>query len=230
LKEGDVILDYNGQPVEGREQLARMVQETPVGRQVKIGVWRNGASQTLTATVEAGNARAFVFADGNNFVMPEVRIPPMPPIDIPRMQTIYRNPALGIYGESLGEKQQLAEFFGVKEGVLVTEVLKDSAAEKAGIKAGDVITKVDDNKVSTTRDITNTLRGSRSKKTVTVTVIRSKKEMSLPVTIEAAVSGAAIKAHFLTAPDTDFPEFFQLENLPDFFDLDLKFPAPNRVI
>src|SRR5262245_2409533 len=44
IKDGDVILEYNGQPVEGKDQLARMVQETPVGRQVKIGISRNGTA------------------------------------------------------------------------------------------------------------------------------------------------------------------------------------------
>ena len=52
LKQGDVILDFNGQPIEGGEQLSRMVRETPIGRQVRLGVWRNGSVQTLTATVE----------------------------------------------------------------------------------------------------------------------------------------------------------------------------------
>src|SRR5689334_20245027 len=37
IKEGDVILDYNGQPVEGGAQLARLVRETPIGRQVRVG-------------------------------------------------------------------------------------------------------------------------------------------------------------------------------------------------
>ena len=53
MKDGDVVLEFNGQPVEGGEQLSRLVRETPVGRQVKLGVWRNGAMQTVTATIEA---------------------------------------------------------------------------------------------------------------------------------------------------------------------------------
>src|SRR5579872_7355928 len=52
MKEGDVILDYNGTAVQGTEQLQRLVRETPGGRQVKIEVWRSGAPVTVTATVE----------------------------------------------------------------------------------------------------------------------------------------------------------------------------------
>ena len=44
----------------------------------------------------------------------------------------WQNPRLGITGEALGREEQLAEFFGVKEGVLVKSVVKKPAAEKAG--------------------------------------------------------------------------------------------------
>src|SRR5580704_11785900 len=58
VKVGDVIVEYNGQRVEGDEQFVRLVQETPVGRQAKLVIWRAGATQTVTATigVRAGNS------------------------------------------------------------------------------------------------------------------------------------------------------------------------------
>src|SRR5579885_1924952 len=43
VKQGDVVLDYNGTPVEGVEQFVRMVRETPPGHTVKLVIWRNGA-------------------------------------------------------------------------------------------------------------------------------------------------------------------------------------------
>ena len=51
LKQGDVVLEYQGQRVEGTEQFVRLVRETPAGRQVKLAVSRGGAAQTITATV-----------------------------------------------------------------------------------------------------------------------------------------------------------------------------------
>src|SRR5947208_2326150 len=56
LKEGDVVLEYNGQRVEGGEQFMRLVRETPGGRSVSLLISRNGANQTLTATI--GQRRA----------------------------------------------------------------------------------------------------------------------------------------------------------------------------
>jgi serine protease Do len=201
LKVGDVIMEYNGQKVEGWEHLKRLVRETPIHREVKIDVWRNGAAQTLTATVGGHRDFEVELGDGNMmappaWVQPMTPLPPMPPsspsmpsmpgFDLPQFRTMMGTASLGIMGEALGQESQLAEFFGVKEGVLVRSVNKDSAAEKAGMKAGDVIVKVDDAAISTPQQISSALRAARSKNSVTVTVIRSKKEMTLTVTPDAS--------------------------------------------
>jgi serine protease Do len=206
MKDGDVVLEYNGQPVEGKDQLARMVRETPIGRQVKIGVWRNGAMQTLNATIE-GKKGVEVYTGRGTFSIPDFPPPDIrhfsfPEVEIPRFQMLYPTPLLGIQGEPLGNEEQLAEYFGVKNGVLVKSVSRNSAAEKAGIKAGDVIVKIDDTKINTTQEITNTLRANRSKKTFTVTVVRNHKELPLSVTIESGNAPGAIRArgYFLELP------------------------------
>lgn len=188
IKEGDVVLDYDGTAVHGIEQLTRLVRETPVGRQVKISVWRNGAAQTLAATIEARKG-TMISSNGFPIVVP---FSGLPQIEIPRFQMTWQNPVLGIEGESLRSQEQFAEFFGVKDGVLVKLVRKNSAAEKAGIKAGDVVVKVDDSPVSTSQEITRALRALGSKKTFTVTVVRNKKEMPLTVTMEA--QGGSLRA------------------------------------
>ena len=82
VKAGDVVLEYNGQRVEGMEQFGRMVRETPPGREVKLTISRNGATQTLTAVL---GSRKFRFA-GNfpSFEMPEFHMPDIPQIYTPR--------------------------------------------------------------------------------------------------------------------------------------------------
>jgi serine protease Do len=201
LNVGDVIMEYHGQKVEGWEHLRRLVRETPIHREVKIAVWRNGAAQVMTATVGARKESEDGLGDGNMMgpwtpippspltpmpVMPPVAampsMPPMPPFDLPQFRTLMGTSSLGIIGEGLGQESQLAEFFGVKEGVLVRSVNKDSAAEKSGMKAGDVIVKVEDTAISAPQQISGALRAAKNKNAVTVTVIRNKKEMSLTVT------------------------------------------------
>jgi serine protease Do len=103
-------------------------------------------------------------------------------MDIPRIITAMQSGMLGIVGEPLGQEEQLAEFFGVKQGVLVKSVMKDSAAEKAGIKAGDVIVKIGDIPVATQQNITSALRGTRGPHAVIVTVVRNRKEIPISVT------------------------------------------------
>jgi serine protease Do len=196
LKDGDVVLEFNGQPVEGWAQFRRLVQETPAGRQVKISVWRAGAVQTLTATVGERKNQPMVIGPENgwNFNMPVIpSMPEMPNIEIPRYGTL-QNPMIGILGEPLGQEEQLAEFFGVQDGVLVRSVRKGSAADKAGIKAGDVITKVEDTKVTTSAEITRALRSLRSKKTVTMTIVRNKKEMPVTITVDSPSVGSNVRA------------------------------------
>jgi serine protease Do len=180
LKQGDVVLQYNGENVAGLEQFIRMVRETPAGRQVSLVVWRNGANQTLTVTV--GERRGTTLqTPGGPVTIPN--FPNLPQFDIPRLQMLGQSQMLGIEGESLGQEQQLAQFFGVQDGVLVKQVLPNSAAERAGIKAGDVITKVDGSSVASTRDITRELRSTRSR-TASVTVMRDKKETTFTVNLE----------------------------------------------
>jgi len=186
LKPGDVVLEYNGQRVEGTAQFVRLVRETPPGRTVRLTVFREGAAQTVTATVAERKGRAFSFRAPNIDEDVRIRIPRIEPLpDVPRVTMSWRTALLGIEGEPLKDSQ-LGDFFGVKDGVLVRSVMKDTPAEKAGIKAGDVIVKVDDRKVSEPRDITNALRAARdaSKKTLPVAVIRDRKEHTLQVTLE----------------------------------------------
>jgi len=187
LKVGDVVLEFNGQRVEGTEQFVRVVRETPAGRTVKLLVHRGGASMTLPATIAArkmkGMTTSMAPLEGMHIEMPRMETYTMP--DIPKAMMSWRNAVLGVEAESLGESQ-LASYFGVKEGVLVRSVMKGTAAEKAGIRAGDVLVKVDDTKVATPRDVTSAVRSAKTsaKKSFPVVVVREKRELSLSITVD----------------------------------------------
>jgi serine protease Do len=182
LKPGDVVLEYNGQRVEGIEQFMRLVRETPAGRDVKLSVSRNGAGQQVV--VRTGSRKAWLsgkLTDGS-IEIPRVEIPEIRMPDVPRAVMSWRSSFLGIEGESLDT--QLAEFFGVKEGVLVRSVVKASPAEKAGLRAGDVIVRVDETKVASPREITAAVRSARAKKAVALGVVREKRDLSVTLPVE----------------------------------------------
>jgi S1-C subfamily serine protease len=87
---------------------------------------------------------------------------------------------IGIEGENLSP--QLAEYFGVKDGVLVRTVGPKTPAERAGLKAGDIVTKVNGTPVTSPREILGLVR-AKGAKMFSFTVVRNKKEISLNVEI-----------------------------------------------
>jgi serine protease Do len=209
LKEGDVVLEFNGQRVESGEQFARLVREMPAGRQVKLLISREGKTQTLTAAIGTRTAQFVTTGpDGFRFSLPAPPAPPAPPasprwsgkwwggeFDMPSPSMSWRSGTLGI--ETEGLSSQLAQFFGVKEGVLVRSVNKNSPAEKAGIKAGDVIVKVNENSVDSPDDVSRHIRTGRDKGRVNLTLMREKKEMTVTVDIgDDSERGIAFAATF----------------------------------
>jgi serine protease Do len=192
LQLSDVVLEYNGQRVESSETFLRFVRETPAGRDVKLTVSRNGQILNLGLTTAVRKARKMTAGPGDEmridippFELPEIRML-MP--DAPRANMSWRNGSLGVETEAL--EGALAEFFGVKEGVLVRGVGPGTPAEKAGLKAGDVITKIDSERVAKAGNITAYLRNNAEKKTFNLTVMREKREISVPVTVEPAQTPA----------------------------------------
>jgi len=184
IKEHDVILTMNGSSIESGAQLRRMIHEMPPGRVVSFGLSRDG--QPMTVKVQLADKHSeFAFhgpKSGDVHInMPEIHIPD---IDIPsiNMVVVTQSERSGLMVENI--TQQLGEFFGVKNGngVLVRSVEKGSRAEKAGIRAGDVIVKVNDQPVHDTSDFTHAVR-SRNGNSVSVGVMREKKEQNLTLTL-----------------------------------------------
>ena len=167
LKEKDVVTELNGQRVESALQFRRMIHEIPAGRNVQLTVWRDGRAQTLSATLgKAEISRhdsmqatpgTFAFRVPEMAEMPEVaELPELP--DMPSMEfggnVMYAgHPRLGIDGEDLSG--QLGTFFGAPEGegILVRAVGNDTPAEKAGLKAGDVITSLNGERIRSVGDL-----------------------------------------------------------------------------
>ena len=182
LKANDVITEFNGQRVEGTLQFRRLIRETPGGRTVQLTFWRDGRAQSVS--VELG-----AFPDklvGHGFGPKEFKFE-MPEFggklfghDI----FLQQGPRLGIDAEDL--RGQLGSYFGAPdgEGVLVRDVASGTPAEKAGLKAGDVIIKIDGERVRTVHDLREKMRAKRENKTVSVSVIRKGTEMSFNVEVE----------------------------------------------
>jgi C-terminal processing protease CtpA/Prc len=179
LKEHDVILEFNGTSVESEEQIRRLIREVPPGRTVTLGISRDGAPMKISVQLADHStvaAQARVYA-------PRVQVlPPRNGMDLPFQIQTYSS-VLGVQTESL--TRQLGDYFGVQngEGVLVRSVEKGSAAEKAGLKAGDVIIKADNEKLTDRSDLSHILRSHRTGGKMTLVVMRDKHEQTFTVTL-----------------------------------------------
>jgi serine protease Do len=187
LKEKDVITEVNGQRVEGAAQFRRMIHEIPAGRAAQLTVWRDGRAQTLSATLGKEEERHDKWMGATPgafaFRLPEVQIPEMPPMDLGEGMgvVIAGRPRLGIDAEDIGG--QLGSFFGAPdgEGILVRSVNSGSPAEKAGMKAGDVITSFNGERVRSLVDLRQKLASQTDAKTAKIGVLRNKSEVTLSV-------------------------------------------------
>jgi S1-C subfamily serine protease len=178
LKEGDVIVEFDKQEVVGVQQLTRLVRETPVGRTVDVKIRRANQEQTLKITMDRGAALS-LRGDQFQLSMPNVHIlADRLGRDFPRVEVNTTFVQSGMRVQQLTD--QLRDFFGVSGdgGVLVSSVDSGSAAEKAGVKAGDVITAIDGRNIRTPADFGREMRADSKPM---LKVFRDKKERELRI-------------------------------------------------
>jgi serine protease Do len=209
LEVGDVILKFQGEPVWSAAQLSRFIRETPAGRTVSLEVSREGSPHALQATLDKGGHGPHALTD-LNIEMPE--LPEIPDIDLAMPQLkAFRGPNGNAFGFELDDKNgdafrllrsygfdgrgaklgiqcqdltdQLAGYFKVDGGVLVTSVNQDGPGAKAGLKAGDVITKVGGKGVHDYGDLREAVSGLEPGSESTVTVQRDGHALDLKVTV-----------------------------------------------
>jgi serine protease Do len=182
LREHDVILEFNGTAVESEEQLRRLIREVPPGRTVTLGLSRDGSPMKIN--VQLADHSTVVAQARPRVIIPAPRIREFPRngMDL-QLQIQTYSAVLGIQTENL--TRQLGEYFGVKdgEGVLVRSVEKGSAAEKAGLKAGDVIVRADNEKLTDRSDLSHILRNHRTGGKMSLVVMRDKHEQTIMVTL-----------------------------------------------
>lgn len=211
LKEHDVILTINGAKIESVEQLRRTIREMPPGRTIALGISRDGQLTNLNVKLgERPSPRSWEIKNMEP-------IPPMPPMVPEVIVSMSRSLGVGVAMQNLSP--QLAEFFGVKAGggTLITSVTKDSAAAKAGLRAGDVVVSVDKDPIHESSDLYNSLR-SRRGSTVSLGVIRDKREIKVPLAVPDRKTGKLQDEQMdfsAEIPDVDLA-------LPDFEDMHTK--------
>lgn len=197
LEAGDVIVRWNGERLESVAQLQRLARETPPGREVQLSVLRDGAEREVSLELGSRRSVAPRIVSGGR-----VRTPSdfgrdldwvSPTIEIRRNleNLVFRGRGrLGVNVQSLGE--QLADYFGVEEGVLVTSVLEDTPAAAGGLRAGDVIVGIGDEDIDSPSDLTRAVAeavdeamADADEVEVSVDIVRDGSGLTLTVELEA---------------------------------------------
>ncbi|MEO5897361.1 MAG: PDZ domain-containing protein [Vicinamibacterales bacterium] len=199
LKHGDVVVEFDGERVRSVRQFTRLVSETPAGRNVSASIMRDGSRQTISVTPRDGSNLRFL--ERENIAGLEglrefgTRPPAMmarPVRPVPTPATPVPPPAFDSFiwrsGSRLGIttgdlSPQLRDYFGAKEGVLVSSVEDGSAAAKAGVKAGDVVTSINGQTVQSPADVRRELGRIDTGEEFSIGVVRDKKATTLKGTL-----------------------------------------------
>ena len=206
LRANDVIVRFDGEQVTSVRKLTRLIGESAPDHVARITVLRGGSEQELSATLT--RREPFMAAAGDSLFT----LPPGSFDEAMRLgdwaarnseqwkrsqerwrqkweEMAQKHPRLfaastrriGVATNALGK--QLAEYFGVTHGLLVSSVEAGSPAEKAGIRAGDIVTEADGQKVEDSDDLLRAL-SAKEEGEVTLTVVRDRKSRTVRVTPE----------------------------------------------
>ena len=208
LRKDDVILSFNGEAVTSTRKLNRLVSESSADQNVRLTISRGGSEQEIAATLGKRKPMNTIFNGKWNDELKQ---------KIEKMQKDFPKGKDGTWVFSMGShrrigvstqplSKQLAEYFGVTEGILITSVTENSPAAKAGLKAGDIITAVDGEKVDSPGDVSRVI-GKKQEGSVTLTVVRDRNSRSVTVTPEKPpqTSGGSADMRTIVMPRIEIP-------------------------
>jgi serine protease Do len=206
LRKDDVIVRFEGDSVTSVRKLTRLVSEVAPDQTVRLSISRGGSEQEVSVTIgkRDNSMNTFHRWEGLQGLEGLKQLESLKGLD--RLKELHKEmppganvwkwegPGEGNFVYSFGNNRrigvsttdltkQLADYFGIADGkgVLVTSVADDSPAAKAGIKAGDIITSVDGEKVDGAGDLSRTINKKKDGD-VTLTVIRNKNQRNITVT------------------------------------------------
>jgi len=187
LKQGDIIIKLGKKELIDSDDLSKTVMAMSPGDEVDILIIRDGKEETIQATLGSGDKEDFEPKQRFKWFGQQNQGGPHSKY---RTYTFneddFKNSYIGINLVTLTD--QLGDYFGVEDGngILITEVIEDSPAKEAGLKAGDVIIKVDGEDIVDISDIQKAVRQKEKGEEVEITLLRNKKKKELTVEVTEA--------------------------------------------
>ena len=207
LRKDDVILRFEGESVTSTRKLTRLVSESSPDQNVRLTISRGGSEQELSVTLAKHQAMRSILGGK---IRDEIRskmkmeFPKIAKGDGTFILTMGSNRRIGVSTQPL--TKQLGEYFGVSEGLLITSVNENSPAAKAGLKAGDVITAVDGEKVDSPGDVSRIIN-KKQDGSVSLTIVRDRSSRTITVTPEkpAQTPGGSADVRTIVVPRIEIP-------------------------
>lgn len=180
IKQEDVIIEFEGKKVRDSSNLTRLIRSFSPGAEVKLKILRDGKEKIITVTLGKRRMNEFFYEyEFEPFLGETERMKPHV-----YSFSFFSGSRIGVKVQDLTE--QLGNYFGVEdgEGALITEVEGDMPAERAGLKAGDVIVEVDGEEIDDTEDLMGIISDKEEGDKVKIKVIRNRKPESFVVEVE----------------------------------------------
>lgn len=209
LSVNDVVLRANNQQIESEAQLRRILRETPAGRTITLQISRGGQLMEISAEL-ADRAEVDRRAMQNHYIVPEPAPDPYAsddevPVPAPSGHSFigshlnFITPYTGIDLDTMGP--QLAQYFGIHDGkgMLVREVEPRSPAAVAGIRAGDVILRLNGSAISSKGDWAHGVHESKGRP-ASVTILREHQQLTLTM-----LTDGKKRSSVSLPPDTQAP-------------------------
>ncbi len=191
LKEGDVVIEFDGEEVVDTELLAKMIRMKKPGDTVKVKIERKGKSQDVEVKLgemtEEGVWSDFEQKFPSLFV-PKERGEAWSRPEFARPEVLRlgfgQRKFIGVGVQELNP--ELSEYFGIEKGtgILISSVEKDGPADKAGLKVGDVVIAADGEKMERSQDLVNLIQDKEKGDKIKIEYLRNKKKGTVEVEIE----------------------------------------------
>jgi len=194
VRVNDVVLQVNGEATENAEHFGRVLREIPPGHTISLVISRDGNVQTIAVQLvdrkkmehdvwnrlDAGNepgssgAGLGILSGGG---------------DVPSSAGGFHIPFIGTNTLSVGAlveplTAQMADYLGVQGGLMIKQIARKSEAEKAGLKAYDVILKVGTDGIATTADWDRSLRANQNRP-VQMTILRDRRQQNVMLQVDS---------------------------------------------
>jgi len=156
LKQGDVILTFDGRDVKEMRDLPRIVADTPANKSVELGIWRNGHEVKQAVTIARQDKRAQELAQGETPETPSADNSNAESVDSGTLGT-----TLSSLNDDARQRYQIAD--DVK-GVVITGVEPGGVAAEQGLREGDVIVSVNQQDVSSPAEVEKLAKSAKDQK------------------------------------------------------------------